>query len=154
VLKALTGLRKPQPLADDTGCQVGHDFRILLEAAGIRPIRLSKLRHTSATLAVAAGVSVRVISDQLGHASISFTLERYSHVLPSIQDEAAARVERMLIRPLASICCRSKGEKPQELLGHGSGKITRVHGLSVEWFIGAAVPSAHAICLDTRSFNL
>lgn len=46
---------------------------------------------------MAAGVSVKVISDQLGHASISFTLERYSHVLPSIQDEAAARVERMLM---------------------------------------------------------
>jgi hypothetical protein len=32
-----------------------------------------------------------------GHASISFTLERYSHVLPSIQDEAAAKVERLLV---------------------------------------------------------
>ena len=69
-------------------------------AAGIRPIRLYDLRHTAATLAVAAGVSVKVISDQLGHASISFTLERYSHVLPSIQDEAAAKVERMLMAPL------------------------------------------------------
>jgi hypothetical protein len=49
---------------------------------------------------VAAGVSVKVISDQLGHAIISFTLERYSHVLPSIQDEAAARVERMLMGSL------------------------------------------------------
>jgi len=43
---------------------------------------------------------VKVISDQLGHASISFTLEHYSHVLPSIQDEAAARVERMLMGSL------------------------------------------------------
>jgi len=76
---------------------VKREFRKLLKAAGLRPIRLYDLRHTAATLAVAAGVSVKVISDQLGHASISFTLERYSHVLPSIQDEAAARVERMLI---------------------------------------------------------
>jgi integrase len=116
VLKTLTGLRNPEPLANDAGCQVEHDlifrsgtgsplrqrnvkreFRRLLEVAGIRPIRLCDLRHTAATLAVAAGVSVKVISDQLGHASISFTLERYSHVLPSIQDEAAARVERMLM---------------------------------------------------------
>ena len=73
------------------------EFRRLLAAAGIRSIRLYDLRHTAATLAVAAGVSVKVISDQLGHASISFTLDRYSHVLPSIQDEAAARVERMLM---------------------------------------------------------
>jgi integrase len=73
------------------------EFWRLLAAAGIRSIGLYDLRHTAATLAVAAGVSVKVISDQLGHASISFTLERYSHVLPSIQDEAAAKVERMLM---------------------------------------------------------
>jgi integrase len=79
---------------------VKREFRRLLEAVDIRPIRLYDLRHTAATLAVAAGVSVKVISDQLGHASISFTLERYSHVLPSIQDEAAARVERLLIESL------------------------------------------------------
>jgi integrase len=125
VLKALTGLRNHQPIATDTGRQLEHDlifrsgsgsplrqrnvkreFRKLLEDVGIRPIRLYDLRHTAATLAVAAGVSVKVISDQLGHASISFTLERYSHVLPSIQDEAAARVERMLMGSLpdASTC--------------------------------------------------
>ena len=80
---------------------VKREFRRLLAAAGLRPIRLYDLRHTAATLAVAADVSVKVISDQLGHASISFTLERYSHVLPSIQDEAAARVGRMR-RSLAS----------------------------------------------------
>src|ERR1700730_15850861 len=122
VLKALDCLRSSQLLATEAGCQVEHDlivrsgtgsplkqrtvkrdFRRLLEGTGIRPIRLYDLRHTAATLAVAAGVSVKVISDQLGHASISFTLERYSHVLPSIQDEAAAKVERMLMGSFASI---------------------------------------------------
>lgn len=83
-----------EPLRQQT---VKREFRRLLEAAGIRPIRLYDLRHTVATLAVAASVSVKAISEQLGHASISFTLERYSHVLPSIQDEAALRVERMLM---------------------------------------------------------
>jgi integrase len=76
---------------------VKREFRRLLAAAGIRPVRLYDLRHTAATLGIAAGVSVKVISDQLGHASISFTLERYSHVLPSIQDEAAAKVEKLLM---------------------------------------------------------
>ncbi|HYL15798.1 MAG TPA: tyrosine-type recombinase/integrase [Terriglobales bacterium] len=118
VRKALDCLRNSQLLPTEGECQVEHDlifrsgtgsplkqrpvkreFRRLLETAGIRPIRLYDLRHTAATLAVAAGVSVKVISDQLGHASISFTLERYSHVLPSIQDEAAVRVERMLMGP-------------------------------------------------------
>ena len=77
--------------------KIKYEFRRLLAVAGIRLIRLYDLRHTAATLAVAAGVSVKVISVQLGHASVSFTLERYSHVLPSIQDEAAAKVERMLM---------------------------------------------------------
>ena len=76
---------------------VKREFRRLLAIAGIRSVRLYDLRHTAATLAISAGVSVKVISDQLGHASISFTLERYSHVLPSIQDEAAAKVEQLLV---------------------------------------------------------
>lgn len=78
---------------------VKNEFRRILAAAGIRVVRLYDLRHTAATLVVAAGVSVKVISDMLGHASISFTLERYSHVLPSIQDEAASKTERMLFPP-------------------------------------------------------
>ena len=56
-----------QPLRQRT---IKVEFRRLLSAAGIRSIRLYDLRHTAATLAVAAGVSVKVISDQLGHASI------------------------------------------------------------------------------------
>lgn len=126
VLKALDILRNSQLPSKDGDGQAEHDlifrsgmgsplkqrtvkreFRRLLGVAGIRPIRLYDLRHTAATLAVAAGVSVKVISDQLGHASISFILERYSHVLPSIQDEAAARVERMLMGPPA--CVKSRG---------------------------------------------
>jgi len=71
-------------------------FHRILEAAELPRIRLYDLRHTAATLAVAAGVSVKAISEQLGHASAAFTLDRYSLVLPSIQDEAAARVERLL----------------------------------------------------------
>lgn len=115
---ALETLRKtqlPAPIAEpgaelnlifrlDTGLplkqrRVKREFRKLLMAAGIRPIRFYSLRHTAASLAAAAGVSAKVISDQLGHASILLTLERYTHVLPGIQDEAAARVERMLMGP-------------------------------------------------------
>ena len=75
---------------------VKREFRRLLGKARIRPVRLYDLRHSAATLGIAAGVSVKAISDQLGHASISFTLER-AHVLPSIQDEAAAKVENLLM---------------------------------------------------------
>jgi len=62
-------------------------------------IRLYDLRHTAATLALAAGVPVKVISEQLGHASATLTLDTYSHVLPHMQEEAAAKVEAPLEEP-------------------------------------------------------
>jgi integrase len=60
-------------------------------------IRLYDLRHTAATLALTVGVSPKVVSEQLGHTSAAFTLDVYSHVLPHMQDDAAAKVEAALI---------------------------------------------------------
>ena len=57
---------------------------------------LYDLRHTAATLALAAGVPAKVVSEQLGHASSAFTLDVYSHVLPHMQSEAAERVAALL----------------------------------------------------------
>lgn len=58
--------------------------------AGLRKIRLHDLRHTHATIAVKAGVPVKVISERLGHESPAFTLKQYAHVVPGMQAEAAA----------------------------------------------------------------
>jgi integrase len=66
-------------------------FKPLLREAGLPNIRLYDLRHTSATLALTVGVAPKVVSEQLGHASAAFTLDTYSHVLPHMQDEAAAK---------------------------------------------------------------
>src|SRR6266849_2729201 len=71
-------------------------FRSILDSAGLPRIRLYDLRHSAATIALAAGVSPKVVSEQLGHASTAFTLDTYAHVLPHMQDEAVARVEAML----------------------------------------------------------
>ena len=76
---------------------VRRHFKPLLEHAGLPNIRLYDLRHTAATLGLAAGVSPKVVSEQLGHASVAFTLEIYSHVLPHMQDEAALKVESLLV---------------------------------------------------------
>lgn len=69
----------------------------LLREAGLPNIRLYDLRHLAATLALAAGVSPKVISEQLGHASVAFTLDVYSHVLPHMQEAAALKVETLLL---------------------------------------------------------
>ncbi len=73
------------------------DFRRILANASLPQIRLYDLRHTFATLALAAGVPVKVVSEQLGHASAALTLDIYSHVLPHMQDEAVAKVEALLM---------------------------------------------------------
>ena len=72
-------------------------FKPLLKEAGLPNIRLYDLRHTAATLALAAGVSPKIISEQLGHASVAFTLDVYSHVLPHMQESAALKVEALLL---------------------------------------------------------
>jgi integrase len=76
-------------------------FKPLLREAGLPNIRLYDLRHTSATLALTVGIAPKVVSEQLGHASAAFTLDTYSHVLPHMQDEAAAKLEAVLFaRPI------------------------------------------------------
>jgi integrase len=74
-------------------------FKPLLRKAGLPNIRLYDLRHLAATLALAAGVSPKVISEQLGHSSVAFTLDVYSHVLPHMQDAAAEKVQALLVDP-------------------------------------------------------
>lgn len=64
--------------------------------AGLRKIRLHDLRHTHATIAVKAGVPLKVISERLGHESPAFTLRQYAHVVPGMQAEAAALIAAAL----------------------------------------------------------
>ena len=71
-------------------------FKPILKKAGLPNIRLYDLRHTAATLGLIVGVSPKVVSEQLGHTSVAFTLDVYSHVLPHMQDDAAAKVEAVL----------------------------------------------------------
>jgi hypothetical protein len=64
-------------------------FRRAAKAAGVPLIRLHDLRHTHATLLLAAGINPKVVSERLGHSSVAFTLDTYAHVLPGMQPEAA-----------------------------------------------------------------
>jgi integrase len=69
-----------------------------VKAAKLPHIRFHDLRHTSATLALAAGVHPKVVQERLGHASISITLDLYSHSVPSLQEEAASKVASLILR--------------------------------------------------------
>jgi integrase len=71
-------------------------FQRELHRSGLHRIRFHDLRHTHATLALRAGVPVKVISERLGHESPAFTLRQYAHVLPGMQAEAAELVARAI----------------------------------------------------------
>jgi integrase len=68
--------------------------------AGLRRIRLHDLRHSHATLALAAGVHPKVVSERLGHATVAFTLDVYSHSVPALEAEAADRVAALIFSPV------------------------------------------------------
>jgi integrase len=67
-------------------------FRQAVKKSMLPTIRLHDLRHTHATLALQAGIHPKVVSERLGHATISITLDTYSHAIPAMQEEAAALI--------------------------------------------------------------
>jgi integrase len=71
-------------------------FSRLLRRAGLPRIRPHDLRHTSATLLLARGVPVKVVSEMLGHANVGITLSVYGHVLPHMQEQAASTMDTLL----------------------------------------------------------
>ena len=72
-------------------------FKPILKRAGLPSnFRLYDLRHTCATLLLQANEHPKVVSERLGHASITLTLDTYSHVLPSMQQGASDKLERIL----------------------------------------------------------
>jgi integrase len=66
--------------------------------AGLTQIGLHECRHTFAALLIAAGVNPKALSTFMGHASISITLDRYGHLFPGSEDEAAELVDAYLER--------------------------------------------------------
>ncbi len=71
---------------------VSRYWRQAMKRAMLPPIRLHDLRHTHATLALQAGVHPKVVSERLGHATVSITLDTYSHAIPALQEEAAVLI--------------------------------------------------------------
>lgn len=72
-------------------------FKRILRNAGLcSSIRLYDLRHTHATLLLKENVHPKIVSERLGHSTISLTLDIYSHVLPTMQAQAVEKLETIL----------------------------------------------------------
>jgi integrase len=72
-------------------------FKPILKRAGLpETLRLYDLRHSCATLLLAANENPKVVSERLGHSSIMLTMDIYSHVLPDMQQAATEKLEKML----------------------------------------------------------
>lgn len=72
------------------------DFRLIVERAGVRRVRLHDLRHTSASLMLAQGVNPRVVMEILGHSQISVNPNTYSHVTTTVSRDAVESMTRLL----------------------------------------------------------
>ena len=75
---------------------VTRTFQWTAKAQGLEPIGPHGLRHTWATIGLQTGVAAKVVSERLGHSSVAMTLDRYSHVLPTMQEDAAEAVGQIL----------------------------------------------------------
>jgi integrase len=79
--------------------RVIEQFHQELAKAGLERRRFHDLRHSCATLLLVQGVSPRVVMEILGHSEIGLTMNTYSHVVPELQRDAAAKMESVLTRP-------------------------------------------------------
>ena len=75
---------------------VTRTFRALVTEAKLPAIRFHDLRHTAASLLLAQGVAARTIMETLGHSQISLTMDTYSHLMPALQADAAAKMDAIL----------------------------------------------------------
>ena len=79
-----------------TASNIRRDFRKLLKASGLQPIRFHDLRHTAASLMLNHGIPVLIVSKRLGHSKPSITIDVYGHLIPSRQEEAATLMDHLM----------------------------------------------------------
>lgn len=73
-------------------------YRALLERAGLRRARFHDARHTAASLMLEAGVLLKVVSEMLGHTTISITADIYGHITDDMQRSAAGAMDALFRR--------------------------------------------------------
>jgi len=99
------------------------NFKAVLKRAKLpTSIRLYDLRHSCATLLLTEGTNPKVVAERLGHSSTAMTMDIYSHVLPSLQQEATERLENLLFSPKRMNVKRQRRPKAKETTPMRDGK--------------------------------
>jgi len=75
---------------------VSHNFARIAKQAGVNGVRFHDLRHTFASLMLLRGAKPKVISEALGHSSVAFTMDCYSHIIGGMQEDAMALLDEVL----------------------------------------------------------
>lgn len=75
---------------------LSHEFHDMAKKAGLGEVRFHDLRHTFASIMLLRGVSPKVISEALGHASVAFTMDVYSHIIKGMQEDAMSLLDGVL----------------------------------------------------------
>jgi integrase len=70
--------------------------------AGLARLGLHEARHTFASLMIGVGVNAKALSTYMGHASITITLDRYGHLMPGNEEEAAGLLDAYLERAVTA----------------------------------------------------
>jgi integrase len=86
----------------DAGNFVRREFKTALRRANLPEIRWHDLRHTFASLLIAAGEHPKLVSEQLGHSSTAITMDRYGHLFDQSYGDASDRLETVLYGPAAA----------------------------------------------------
>ncbi len=77
-------------------CVLTHNFTKVAKQASLNGIRFHDLRHTFASLMLLRGAKPKVISEALGHSSVAFTMDVYSHIIEGMQSDAMALLDEVL----------------------------------------------------------
>ena len=75
---------------------LSHNFAKIAKRAGLKGVRFHDLRHTFASLMLLRGAKPKVISESLGHSSVAFTMDTYSHIIEGMQEDAMALLDEVL----------------------------------------------------------